>query len=160
VLYNGVKPYPDEAVIKLSDLYPAATVAPELDLTVQVYNINTGHNEARLRKSENLGGYSAFIDKVREFEAQTSSLDQAMKKAVNWCIEHGVLPEFLKTNGSEVVNMLLTEWNMDKALEVRGREAWEEAAAHYEARIADDQQRIADDQRRIAELERQLAGRR
>jgi hypothetical protein len=74
--------------------------------------------------------------------------------------------------------MLLTEWDMDKALEVRGREAWEdgraEAAAHYEARIADDQRRIADDQqriandqqriandqRRIAELERQLAGRR
>jgi hypothetical protein len=49
-----------------------------------------------------------------------------MKEAVNWCIEHGVLPDFLKTNGSEVVNMLLTEWNMDKALEVRGREAWED----------------------------------
>ncbi|MDR3284945.1 MAG: hypothetical protein LBS97_07195 [Treponema sp.] len=49
-----------------------------------------------------------------------------MKQAVNWCIEHGVLPDFLKTNGSEVVNMLLTEWNMDKALGVRGREAWED----------------------------------
>jgi hypothetical protein len=57
------------------------------------------------------------------------SIDQAMKKAVNWCIEHGVLPDFLKTNGSEVVNMLLTEWNMDKALEVRGREAREEERA-------------------------------
>jgi hypothetical protein len=126
VLYNGIAPYPDEATIKLSDLYPEATAAPELDLTVQVYNINEGHNEAMLKKSGTLGGYSTFIDKVREFETQTSSLDQAMKKAVNWCIEHGVLPEFLKTNGSEVVNMLLTEWNMDKALEVRGREAREE----------------------------------
>jgi hypothetical protein len=135
VLYNGVAPYPDEAVIRLSDLYPAAAVAPELDLTVKVYNINTGHNEARLRKSENLGGYSVFIDKVREFEPQTSSLDQAMKKAVNWCIEHGVLPEFLKTNGSEVVNMLLTEWNMDKALEVRGREAREEERAKERAEL-------------------------
>jgi hypothetical protein len=126
VLYNGVVPYPDEAVIRLSDLYADKSLAPELDLTVQVYNINTGHNEARLRKSGTLGGYSAFIDKVREFEGQTNNLDQAIKKAVSWCIEHGVLPDFLKTNGSEVVNMLLTEWNMDKALEVRGREAWED----------------------------------
>jgi predicted transposase YdaD len=126
VLYNGAALYPDEAVLKLSDLYADKSFAPELELTVKVYNINTGHNEARLRKSEKLGGYSAFIDKVREFEAQTSNLDQALKEAVNWCIEHGILPDFLKANGSEVVNMLLTEWNMDKALEVRGKEAWED----------------------------------
>jgi hypothetical protein len=119
-------PYPDEAVIRLSDLYADKSLAPELELTVPVYNINTSHNEVRLRKSGTLGGYSAFIDKVREFESQTNNLDQAIKKAVNWCIEHGVLPDFLKANGSEVVNMLLTEWNMDKALEVRGREAWED----------------------------------
>jgi hypothetical protein len=139
VLYNGVTPYPDEATLKLSDLYPDMAVAPELELTVNVYNINSGHNEARLRKSGTLGGYSGFIDKVREFDkalakefaaansfVPTARLDQAMKKAVNWCIEHGVLPDFLKNNGSEVVNMLLTEWNMDKALEVRSREAREE----------------------------------
>jgi hypothetical protein len=80
-----------------------------------------------------------------------SNLDQAMKEAVYWCIEHGVLPDFLKTNGSEVVNMLLTEWNMDKALEVRGREAWEdgrtegraEAATQYEARIAELEAQLA-----------------
>jgi hypothetical protein len=126
VLYNGVAPYPDEATLKLSDLYADKALAPELELRVPVYNINSGHNEARLGKSEKLGGYSVFIDKVREFEAQTSNLDEAMNQAVQWCIEHGILPEFLKTNGSEVVNMLLTEWNMDKALEVRGQEAWED----------------------------------
>jgi hypothetical protein len=42
-------------------------------LTVQVYNINTGHNEASLHKSGTLGGYSAFIDKVWEFQAQSSN---------------------------------------------------------------------------------------
>jgi hypothetical protein len=139
VLYKGVAPYPDEATLKLSDLYADKSLTPELDLTVQVYNINTGHNELMLKKSEKLGGYSAFIDKVREFDKEltkefaeansfvpTARLDQGLKKAINWCIEHGVLPDFLKTNGSEVVNMLLTEWNMDKALEVRGREARED----------------------------------
>jgi hypothetical protein len=30
--------------------------------------------------------------------------------------------------------MLLTEWNMDKALEVRGREAWEDGIKIGEAR--------------------------
>jgi hypothetical protein len=87
-------------------------------------------------------------------------LPGAVKKAVHWCIEHGVLPDFLQTHGSEVVNMLLTEWNWDDALEVRGQEAREELRAEYEAQHANDQQCIADAQRRIADLERQLAGQR
>jgi hypothetical protein len=135
VLYNGVAPYPDEETLKLSDLYADKSLAPELDLTVKVYNINTGHNEARLRKSGTLGSYSTFIDKVREFDAQTGSLDEALKQAVNWCIKHGVLPDFLKTHGSEVVNMLLTEWNMDEALKVRREEGREEGVKIGEARI-------------------------
>jgi hypothetical protein len=39
----------------LSDLYACKALAPEVELEVRVYNINTGHNESRLRKSEKLG---------------------------------------------------------------------------------------------------------
>ena len=34
--------------------------------------------------------------------------------------------DFLKEHGSEVVNMLFTEFNMDDALRVRGEECFEE----------------------------------
>jgi hypothetical protein len=139
VLYNGKDPFPDEATLKLSDLYAVNALSPELELTAKVYNINVGHNEGLLRKSGKLGGYSVFIDKIREFEGKSgskaaSNLGEAMKQAVNWCIGHEILPDFLKTNGSEVVNMLLTEWNMDKALEVRGRERWEDGVKIGEAK--------------------------
>jgi hypothetical protein len=86
-------------------------------------------------------------------------LDKAVKKAVHWCIEHGVLPDFLQTHGSEVVNMLLTEWNWDDALEVRGQEAWEDARAEYEPLIADAQRRIADRDARIAADQQCIADR-
>jgi len=41
-----------------------------LELIVQVYNINHGHNQKMLKKSENLYGYSFFVNKMREYELQ------------------------------------------------------------------------------------------
>ena len=49
-------------------------------------------------------------------------LEEAVQKAVIDCIEQGVLKEFLSKNKQKVVNMLISEWNMDIALEVRGEE--------------------------------------
>jgi predicted transposase/invertase (TIGR01784 family) len=49
-----------------------------------------------------------------------------MKEAVEYCIGHGILREFLKANSSEVINMLMTEWNWEDALEVRWEEGREE----------------------------------
>jgi predicted transposase YdaD len=48
-----------------------------------------------------------------------------MEEAVTWCIAHGILKEFLETHGSEVVNMLLTEWNLEDALAVEREEGRE-----------------------------------
>jgi hypothetical protein len=127
VLYNGIEPYPDEDTLKLSDAFEDASAlgipegrAPELELTVKVYNINRGHNEPIVRRCEKLGGYSAFIARVREIEAEIAGgrrprqltedeKKEAMKKAIAWCIANNILRSFLETHGSEVVNMLMTE---------------------------------------------------
>jgi hypothetical protein len=144
VLYNGVEPYPDEAVLKLSETFedPAALgIAKdrpfELELTVKVYNINKGHNEAIIRRCEKLGGYSAFIAKVREIEAERAGgkvrqklteegKKEAMTLAVRWCIAHNILKLFLETHGSEVINMLYDEWKLEDALVVEREEGREE----------------------------------
>ena len=133
VLYNGAAPFPDEQVMKLSDSFEdPATLgipgreAPELELVVKIYNINQGHNEQMARRCAKLNGYSAFIAKVREFERQTRDKTEAMKAAVRYCREHDILKEFLEANATEVMNMLLTEWNMEDALAVRYEEGLEE----------------------------------
>ncbi|MDR0759373.1 MAG: hypothetical protein LBF74_04600, partial [Treponema sp.] len=67
----------------------------------------------------------AFVAKVREAEAGKQDRKGAMEEAVTWCIAHGILKEFLETHGSEVVNMLLTEWNLEDALAVEREEGRE-----------------------------------
>jgi hypothetical protein len=133
VLYNGAAPYPDEKTIRLSDAFRdpgelglAREEALSLELIVNVYNINHGHNGPILMRCKTLEGYSAFIAKVREYEQKLKVRDEAMRLAVKDCIEHNILKEFLETHATEVINMLMTEWNWDDAKEVWFEEGREE----------------------------------
>jgi len=132
VLYNGEASYAEEKILKLSDAFEktGSLGIPEketaaLELVVKVVNINQGKNEALARKCKTLAGYSVFIAKVREFEKECEDRKEAMKRAVIYCRDNDILKEFLEKNGTEVINMLLTEWNWDDARKVwhdEGRE--------------------------------------
>jgi hypothetical protein len=139
VLYNGLKPYPDQSTLKLSDAFERVEgfkdLPPELELTVKVYNINKGHNEDLVKKCVVLSGYSTFIDKIRE-NRTTMPLEDAMKAAIEYCIGHNVLSKFLLERSSEVINMLLSEWNWTDAKEVWQQEARTEGRIEGRKEIA------------------------
>jgi hypothetical protein len=133
VLYNGKERYPDEVVLKLSDAFRDPSelglglkMEVPLELKVKVYNINPGHNDAIIRRCKTLGGYSAFIGKVREHEREGKSREEAIKEAIRDCIKKNILKEFLEIHSKEVMNMLMTEWNWDDALAVSKEEGIEE----------------------------------
>jgi hypothetical protein len=65
---------------------------------------------------------SIFIAKVRECKAGTGDNAKAMKMAIQYCIENNILKKFLEANASEVLNMLLTEWNTIEYGEVQREE--------------------------------------
>ncbi|MDR1174437.1 MAG: hypothetical protein LBK83_03045 [Treponema sp.] len=128
MLYNGVRPCPDQQVLKLADAFErlgGEIILPDLELKVKVYNINPGHNEGIVKGCEKLEGYSTFIARVREHQ-KTMPLEEAMKRAMEYCIKHNILSKFLLEHGSEVMNMLYTEWNWDDAKAVWQEEAREE----------------------------------
>jgi hypothetical protein len=132
VLYNGAAPYPEEETLRLSEMFEnpealglPARETPALELVVRVININKGQNEAIAKRCRLLSEYSAFVARVREFEKGGSKREQAVEKAVIYCRSHDILKEFFEKNASEVLNMLLTEWNWDDALDVRFEEGGE-----------------------------------
>ena len=133
VLYNGLEPYPDEEYLKLSGSFEntaslglAEKKKPSLELEVKVININEGRNAEITKKCRTLAQYSAFVAKVRKYEKDGNSRSEAIKQAVIYCRKHDILKEFLEQNSSEVMNMLITEWNWDDAKEVWQDEAREE----------------------------------
>jgi len=131
VLYNGIENYPDYAELKLSDAFmdveglkPAGIDKLPLELIVQVYNINHGHNPEILKKCETLEGYSFFIDIIREYQKKKNSLEKAVKLAVDYCIKNNILKKFLEKNSSEVINMIFGEYDRDLDIAVNRKEAW------------------------------------
>jgi hypothetical protein len=131
VLYNGIDKYPDHSELKLSDAFKGikgliqAKTIP-LELKVQVYNINQGHNSEILKKCETLDNYSFFIDKIREYHKNGFTLEKAFNDAIEYCIKNNILKDYLEAHGSEAYNMIFTEWNWDTALEVAHEEGREE----------------------------------
>ncbi|GHU07920.1 hypothetical protein FACS1894151_02990 [Spirochaetia bacterium] len=125
VLYGGIENFDDHKILKLSDAFLEAEGYSEIriELEVEVYNINYGRNAEILAKDENLNGYAAFIEKIR-VNRETMEIKEAVDKAVKDCMKENILKDFLKTISSEVYNMLFTEWNQEKALEVRYREGY------------------------------------
>jgi predicted transposase/invertase (TIGR01784 family) len=117
VLYNGPDEYPNESVMRLSDHFEKMGNYDKIDveLQVRVYNINKGRNPKLEQQSRTLNDYATLIATVREYEASGLILEEALKQAVYWCIRQGYLQDFLKLHSSEVVNMLITEWNWDDA---------------------------------------------
>jgi len=124
VLYNGEKEMADFVEMKLSDSFELGQGLPNLELVVKAYNINKGRNAELASKSLSLSGYEEFIAAVRE-NHKVMSLKEAIRLAINSCVSRNILVEFLTEHGSEVENMLLHEWNMQEALEVRFEEGVE-----------------------------------
>jgi hypothetical protein len=121
VLYNGVKPYPEETILRLSDLYESISPlglpegSPALELVVKVINIKLGKNEGIVKKSETLSGYSAFVGKVQDNEKEGMERGEAIEAAIEYCIEQGILKEFFEKNRGEVMSILFSDWNMEDA---------------------------------------------
>jgi len=117
---------PDYQKLKLSDMFTEPFEdLPELECVAKVFNINKGHNKEFADRSVLLKDYEIFVSLVREY-AKTMDRSTAIIKAIDDCISQNVLKDFLKTNSSEVHNMLFAKWDWSVAKEVWQEEAREE----------------------------------
>ena len=95
-----------------------------MELKVDRYNINYEKAPEIIVRSKSLNDYSLFVHTVKMGMQEGRTFDEAVEDAVVYCIRNNIMKEFLELHGSEVSNMLLSEWNMDEALEVTQEEAF------------------------------------
>ncbi len=126
LFYNGTRDVPGEKVLKLSDGYIVKTKDPMLELKVKMININLPAGHRLLRDCVPLYEYSWFIERVRTYIKEGEDRDSAVTLAVKDSVREGIFSDFVTKHGSEVENMLFTQFNMDDALEVRYEEGVED----------------------------------
>ena len=124
VFYNGDKDQPDEKYLKLSDAYINKNITPDAELTVRVLNVNYGHNKELMDKCKTLSEYSVFVEKVNEYKNHYP-IEVAINMAIEYCIEHDVLADFLSVHEAEVLDMLALKFDRkkyDRNLKEEGKE--------------------------------------
>lgn len=110
VFYNGEQNQPDVKTYKLSDLYVHKDEEPNLELIVTQININSGYNKDLMEKCQVLKEYVLYVERVRKYQ-RTMPIEKAVNRAVDECIEEGILAKFLSKNRTEVVRMSIYEYD-------------------------------------------------
>ena len=110
VFYNGRTPYPERQVMKLSDAFQEQESEPQLELRVMVLNINEGYNAELKRQCRTLEEYMKYVDRVREYAA-SMPMGEAVDRAVDECIDEGILRDFLLAHKAEVKRMSIYEYD-------------------------------------------------
>ena len=82
-----------------------------MECRARMININLGHNQELMESCKRLWDYSYFITEVNQNLDKGYALEAAIKKAMDVCIEKGVLLDILEKSRNEVFDMLLTEYD-------------------------------------------------
>ena len=114
VFYNGAKEMPEEQTLKLSDAFENKEARADVELTVRMLNINYGHNKELMERCGVLEGYSKLVAVMRDYMNVVNETQEALDRAIDYCIENGILTEFLLKNRAEVLGMLLEEFDIEK----------------------------------------------
>ena len=80
-----------------------------------------------------LEDYAIFIETIRKYQQKGYLLKMAVELAVRDCIEQDILREFLVKNRSEVLSVLLTEYNEKKHIRMEREDAYDEGRAEGKA---------------------------
>ena len=112
VFCNGTGNRPAREVLKLSASYAKPTEEPELELICTAYNINPGRDEEVLQKCNVLRDYTQFVEAVRSYEQK--EIENPLEEAIDYCIEHDILADFLKQRRAEVLKAMTIDMTFER----------------------------------------------
>ena len=147
----------DRIILRLSDAFVTAKEKACMELEAVVLNINYGKNKKLMESCRSLMEYSYFVQKVKDY-SKIHERDEAIELAVDECIKENILKEILIKNRSEVVDMLLTEYDEEKRIRIMTKQIEIERQRTEEAnQRAEEARRRVEEERQEKEEARQQA---
>ena len=114
VFYDGDAKEPLQREMRLSEAFDGDNCA--LELVVTSLNINHGLEQPLLKKCSYLNDYSTLVGKVKGGIRAGLTRREAISRAVKFCLDNGIMGNYLVENSMEVFNMLALQWEQDKAI--------------------------------------------
>ena len=126
VFYNGDSNAGDIETLKLSASFINPVEEGKFEWTATMLNINLGHNDDLMEKCSTLKQYATLVDKIKDGIKRGLDVENSIIEAVNWCIANDVLKDYLVRHKSEVIGMVLTEYDEKKHIKNEKQISWEE----------------------------------
>lgn len=119
IFYNGRDDEPDWQELRLSDAFKkenkvdgGTAKKPALECIAVMLNINYGHNKELLDKCKRLHDYAYFVSEVNKNTAEGHPYEEAVSLAMEQCEKNDILADILGKHRSEVLNLLLNEFDV------------------------------------------------
>ena len=131
--YNGLEKWIEtDEVIKLSDMFELPVDKPE----IEVHVININGDADILKRCKTLHDYMTFVNKVRH-KTDVDKLDirTAVIKAIDECIEEGILVDFFEEHREEVVEVSIYDYDEEKTRKTLFEEAKEMCRDEVKAEV-------------------------
>ena len=168
IFYNGFDEVPETEIMRLSAAFYHKTEEPELEVICTAYNINPTFNEELKSKSGVLYGYVVFVEKVRAYNESMDSLQEAIQRAIDECIEENILKEFFLARRDEVTKMTEIDMTFETREKLIRRDAREEGReeGREEIRVLLEQEKLRADaaeeradaaEKKVAKMEEELS---
>ena len=153
VFYNGTNEQPKQQILRLSDAFQKKQEFPELELCVTVYNINWGNNQELMEACRTLREYAQYVEQVRIY-AKKLPFNEAVEKAVDYCIKNGILSDFLSRNRAEAIEVSIFEYDEEKHM--KSEREWAYNNGHNDGLAEGKQLGIKEGEQRLIKLQRLL----
>ena len=132
-----IKDMPDEKIIRLSDAYEVKREEKSLEVAVKMININYGNNKELMKHCSKLEEYAIFVHQIRMNTKKGMRLNKAIDEAIFYCIDQGILIDYLKKHRFRARMYGMLEYGSDLHMYMERRDArkagWEEGRAEGRA---------------------------
>ncbi len=105
VFYNGMRELPAVTELKLSDAYKGDG---DIEVIAHFINVNKGENDELMERCKPLSDYSELVYRIRVNKENEMSDEEAVRNAVDSCIDDGVLKDILQEDKNRAISCLLT----------------------------------------------------
>ena len=129
VFYNGPQDAPVEQEMKLSDAFMAECDKIALEVAVKFIIVNYEKGAEILKRCKAMEGYSLLIHMIREECEATGELKTAIENCIRKCVEEGIIADFLKEHGGEVMSFLFEKLTREECEAIREADGFEKGYA-------------------------------
>ena len=105
--------------MKLSDAFMADCDTISVEVVVRFINVNYEKGAAQLGKCKTMQEYSMLIHMIRVKYSESGDLGTAIEESIRECQAKGVLTEFLKEHGGDVMSFLFEKLTREECEAIR-----------------------------------------